>query len=73
MGVDLTDLVQIILKYSAKVWCCFSPAGAAPPPPSPLPSKCLKWEDKLRTFLYMAAIFGDFFTILMIYKILQVW
>ena len=69
MGVDLTDLVQIILKYGAKSMVLFLPCrGCAAPP-----SKCLKWEDKLRTFLYMAAIFGDFFTILMIYKILQVW
>ena len=26
-----------------------------------IPSRCLKWEDKLRTLLYMAAIFCDFF------------
>ena len=34
-----------------KVWCCFSPTGAAPPPLPPLPSRWSKWEDKLRTFI----------------------
>ena len=52
--MDLTDLVQIILKYSAKVWCClnnlFLPCRGCAAPPSPLPSKYLKSEDKLRTF-----------------------